>query len=198
MLKSVFLLTLIIIFTGCITKRNVVPSMQGSNIIKVESKNFIKGEMKKSFIGQIMLEEKKYFIKKEFLSTMSPVVAFDIRGPLGIHLYGNPSFKYEILGTTIIKNHKFNILAYENKKNKYHGRKMLIDDNNILYNKILNGKDNIEVMWDLNIYPRIVKFNNNLENNQIVLTNKPYINYKLFFSGIENNKIKHVDVWRGF
>ena len=188
---KLFLITLsMLILSGCVNV--VTPNLPKVEIKLVESKNFQFNQVITTYVGEIMIKEKKYYVRQKSGNQMESTHNFTMISPVN-KLHGSENEKYEIMGTINLDNKQYKVLFYEKEfYRKNNGLKLLINEENYLHNKILNSEQNIEVVWNHEITPKQVEFREVEEAivQTDVLKDKPYINYEIVFSGISNNTIR--------
>jgi len=185
------IIVIAIINTGCGSTINY--NMTTKKIKVVENKNYTVNNKKTVYVGESMIKEKNYFIYEYSSSMMSPLNEYTMQSKSDITFRGDKSSTYEIMGTTIIDDKKYTALYYNTHlPRKYESFKLLIDENNMLYNKVLNGDMNIVMIWDFDITPKQVSFTptQNSQKQSDILKDKPYINYELIYSGINKDTIR--------
>jgi len=185
------IIVIAIINTGCGSTINY--NMTTKKIKVVENKNYTVNNKKTVYVGESMIKEKNYFIYEYSSSMMSPLNEYTMQSKSDITFRGDTSSTYEIMGTTVIDDKKYTALYYNTHlPRKYESFKLLIDENNMLYNKVLNGDMNIVMIWDFDITPKQVSFTptQNSQKQSDILKDKPYINYELIYSGINKDTIR--------
>jgi len=190
---SSYLLIIVIsiIFTGCGSIINYNTTIKTIKV--VENKNYTLNDKKTVYVGEPMIKEKNYFIYEYSSSMMSPLSEYTMKSKNDITFRGNESSTYEIMGSTVIDGKKYTVLYYNTHlPRKYESYKLLIDENNMLYNKVLNGDMNVVMIWDFDITPKQVIFTpiKNSQKQSNILRDKPYINYELIYSGINKDTIR--------
>ena len=185
------IIVIAIINTGCGSTINY--NMTTKKIKVVENKNYTVNNKKTVYVGESMIKEKNYFIYEYSSSMMSPLNEYTMQSKSDITFRGDTSSTYEIMGTTVIDDKKYTALYYNTHlPRKYESFKLLIDENNMLYNKVLNGDMNIVMIWDFDITPKQISFapTENSQKQSDILKDKPYINYELIYSGINKDTIR--------
>ena len=185
------IIVIAIINTGCGSTINY--NITTKKIKVIENKNYTVNDKKTVYVGESMIKEKNYFIYEYSSSMMSPLNEYTMQSKSDITFRGDKSSTYEIMGTTIIDDKKYTALYYNTHlPRKYESFKLLIDENNMLYNKVLNGDMNIVMIWDFDITPKQVSFTptQNSQKQSDILKDKPYINYELIYSGINKDTIR--------
>lgn len=178
-------------FSGC--ANTVSPYYAKSNIKHFENKNYTINKMEKAFVGESMIREKSYYARVKSNLYMSPTQSFEMKSKNNIIFRGQPGKKLEIMGNTTIDNLSYTVLVYNTGlPRKYESFKLLIDENGYLYNKVLNGEMNVMFIWDFELNPKQVKFENIEEKlSQVdILNDKPYVNYEIVFSGVNKDSMK--------
>ena len=190
-LGYLLMIVITIIITGCGSTINY--NITTKKIKVIENKNYTVNDKKTVYVGESMIKEKNYFIYEYASSMMSPLNEYTMKSKSDITFRGDTSSTYEIMGTTIIDDKKYTALYYNTHlPRKYESFKLLIDENNMLYNKVLNGDMNIVMIWDFDITPKQVSFTptQNSQKQSDILKDKPYINYELIYSGINKDTIR--------
>ena len=190
-LGYLLMIVITIIITGCGSTINY--NITTKKIKVIENKNYTVNDKKTVYVGESMIKEKNYFIYEYSSSMMSPLNEYTMQSKSDITFRGDTSSTYEIMGTTIIDDKKYTALYYNTHlPRKYESFKLLIDENNMLYNKVLNGDMNIVMIWDFDITPKQVSFTptQNSQKQSDILKDKPYINYELIYSGINKDTIR--------
>ena len=185
------IIVIAIINTGCGSTINY--NMTTKKIKVVENKNYTVNNKKTVYVGESMIKEKNYFIYEYSSSMMSPLNEYTMQSKSDITFRGDKSSTYEIMGTTVIDDKKYTALYYNTHlPRKYESFKLLIDKNNMLHNKVLNGDMNIVMIWDFDITPKQISFapTENSQKQSDILKDKPYINYELIYSGINKDTIR--------
>ena len=185
------IIVIAIINTGCGSTINY--NMTTKKIKVVENKNYTVNNKKTVYVGESMIKEKNYFIYEYSSSMMSPLNEYTMQSKSDITFRGDKSSTYEIMSTTIIDDKKYTALYYNTHlPRKYESFKLLIDKNNMLHNKVLNGDMNIVMIWDFDITPKQISFapTENSQKQSDILKDKPYINYELIYSGINKDTIR--------
>lgn len=179
------------LFSGCGASVNYLT--QQKKLKPISTKNYEKDTTKEAYVGQTMIREKNYYIYRYSSKSMTTQSDFRITNDMHIDLSVNSGQEFEKMGTTTIDNKLYTVLLYANHHRKYEGYKLLIDNNNKLFNKILNGTNNIKMIYTFDIYPSEVYFEdsrNGIIKSSDILKDKPYINYEIVFSGITKDTIR--------
>lgn len=184
------MLLIAIIFNGCGQKINYwSPEKSVENVL---NKNFEYDEPKEVYVGESMMREKNYFVYEYSSYYMSPDSDFIMHTDFLDEIKGYKEKKYKIMGTTNINKKKYTVLLFADHHRKYENFKLLIDENNKLYNKVLNGIENVVMVYDFVVTPENVYFENteNIPTKEDIIKDKPYKNYEIVFSGITKDTIR--------
>lgn len=190
MFYSILTIGSIFFLTGCGSK--IEYYFPAKTIEAVKNKNFEYNKAKEVYVGESMIRVKNYFINRYDSSTMSPKLDFRIHNNGSIDLKGFAAKTYEIMGTTVIEDKPYKILLYADHHRKYENFKLLLDEDNKLSNRMLNGPTNVIMIYDFIIEPREVNFvfSKSKVKKSDILTDKPYLNYEIVFSGITKDTIR--------